>query len=418
MRKWLIGHPFFRALKYRSFALLWGGQALSRVGDFLYQLVLAWWVLEKTGSAALMATVFIVAFIPTILFGLIGGVAVDRYSRVHIMLASDLVRGGVVCIAAALAWWDSLQIWHVYGLTLLLELVDAFFQPAYAAVIPRLVPEADLPSANALTSLSIQTGRIVGPPLGAALIALGGTALAFALNGFSFFIGAALLIPLLNKETTLSPQEQLSASQSVIVDFKEGIRTVLGAPWLWLSIAVFALGNVTLGGPYSIALPFLVEEQLGADVQTLGFLYALFAVGYVLGGLWLGRKAQLQRRGRLIYGGITMAGMMLLLMGLPVGLPVVAVAALLNGVAMEISGLAWTNALQAWVPHTKLGRVTSIDAIGSMALMPIGFGVTGWATELWGAPLVFVLGGRCHCIGGQPSLLLSSHPPARLNARL
>lgn len=410
MNKWLIAHPFFRALKDRSFALLWCGQALSRVGDFLYQLVLAWWVLEKTGSAGLMATVFIVAFIPTILFGLIGGVAVDRYSRLHIMLASDLVRVVVVCIAAALAWRDSLQIWHVYGLSLLLELVDAFFQPAYAAIIPRLVPEADLPSANALTSLSIQTGRIIGPPLGAALIALGGTALAFALNGFSFLIGAVLLIPLLHEDTTVSAHEQRSPTQSVIIDFKEGLSTVLGLPWLWLSIAVFALGNVTLGGPYSIALPFLVEDQLGGDVQILGFLYALFAGGYVLGGLLLGQKAQLHHRGRLIYGGITVAGIMLLLMGLPVGLPAVAVAALLNGVAMEISGLAWTNALQTWVPHAKLGRVTSIDAIGSMALMPIGFGLTGWATELWGAPLVFVLGGSVTAIA---AILVFCYPPLR-----
>ena len=393
MHKQMTDRNLFRALAHRTFVWLWGGQAFSRVGDFLYQIVLAWWVLEETGSAAMMATVFITAFIPTIIFGLFGGVAVDRYPRVRIMFVADLLRGGILALAAVLAWMDSFQIWHVYALSLLLELIDAFFQPAYAASLPELVSESDLPSANSLTSLSLQTGRIVGPPLGATLLAFSGIGAAFALNSFTFFIAAIFLIPLLAQDSRSASTGPPAPKQRILTDSKEGIRTVLGMPWLWISIAVFALSNVTLTGPYSIALPFLVEEQLKADVQTLGFLYALFAVGYVLGGIWLGRKPQLRRRGGFIYGGLAMAGFMLLLMGLPVGLPAIAIAAVVNGAAIEVSGLAWTNALQTQIPQQKLGRVVSIDAIGSLALMPLGYGLTGWATEQWGASLVFVWGG-------------------------
>ncbi|MEZ4673411.1 MAG: MFS transporter [Caldilineaceae bacterium] len=96
MTNWFLDRSLLRALRGRSFALLWGGQTLSRIGDFLYQIVLAWWVLQETSSATMMATVFIVAYTPTILFGLIGGVAVDRYPRLRIMLAADLLRGLVV----------------------------------------------------------------------------------------------------------------------------------------------------------------------------------------------------------------------------------------------------------------------------------------------------------------------------------
>src|SRR5215211_5322930 len=79
-----------RSLGHRSFALLWCGQTLSRIGGFLYEIALAWWVLQETGSAAAMAGVLIFAFTPMVLFLVIGGVAVDRLPRVQLMLASDL----------------------------------------------------------------------------------------------------------------------------------------------------------------------------------------------------------------------------------------------------------------------------------------------------------------------------------------
>src|SRR5215468_6145634 len=89
----LAGAATFRALGNRSFALVWSGQTLSRIGDLLYQVALAWWVLEHTSSAAAMASLLIVSLAPTLLFLLIGGVAVDRFSRIKIMLASDVLRG-------------------------------------------------------------------------------------------------------------------------------------------------------------------------------------------------------------------------------------------------------------------------------------------------------------------------------------
>ena len=86
----------FRSLTYRPFALLWAGQTISRIGDYLYQIALAWWVLEKTGSATAMGAVLICSLVPMLLFLLIGGVAVDRLPRVRVMLASDLARGAIV----------------------------------------------------------------------------------------------------------------------------------------------------------------------------------------------------------------------------------------------------------------------------------------------------------------------------------
>jgi hypothetical protein len=126
---------------------------------------------------------------------------------------------------------------------------------AYRAVLPE--PATALPSANALTSLSTQLGRIVGPALGAAIVATGDTAAAFALDGLSFFVSAACLVPLVGM-----PAPERSA-----------------------------------GGAARAA-----RRARHAHVGVLGFLYACFAAGYVLADMWLGRCAQLRRRGPLIYG--------------------------------------------------------------------------------------------------------------------
>lgn len=383
-----------RALYGRQFALLWSGQTFSRVGDFLYQVALAWWVLEKTGSALAMGTVLIFSFTPMLLFLLIGGVAVDRLPRVPLMLASDLLRGVVVAVVALFTFTNTLEIWHIYLASLTFGFVDAFFQPAYSAMVPQIVPVDDLPSANSLSSISVQIGRILGPALAAALIAVGGTPFAFTFNSLTFFVSAAFLLPLLRvpapRPTVLAEGEQ---KPSLLADLREGIATVLAAPVLWITIGLYALVNVTLAGPYSVAMPFLVEEHLHADASTLGFLYAMFPVGYVLGGVWLGRKARIRSRGLLMYGGAMVAGLMLFTFGLQLPVLVLGLAAIINGAALEMGSLAWTNTLQETVAGEKLGRVYSIDMLGSYVLLPIGYALTGWMTDLLGPATVFLLGG-------------------------
>src|SRR5512146_2484890 len=120
-----------RSLKHRPFALLWSGQTISRLGDSLYRIALAWWVLEKTGSAAIMGTVLIFGFTPALIFALIGGVAVDRFPRAWVMILSDLARGATVLAVTGLSAAGLLEIWHVYAASILFGVVDAFFQPAY-----------------------------------------------------------------------------------------------------------------------------------------------------------------------------------------------------------------------------------------------------------------------------------------------
>ncbi|HNP88003.1 MAG TPA: MFS transporter [Kouleothrix sp.] len=398
----------FSSLRHRSFALLWGGQTISSLGDSLYRVALAWWVLEKTGSATAMGTVLIFSMVPMLIFLLIGGVAVDRLPRVRLMLGSDLLRFLVSGAVAAMAFANVLEVWHIYIASVVFGFVDAFFQPAYVATVPDITPREALNSANALTSLSRQLTGTVGPAIGAAIVALGGTPLAFALDAGSFLLSALFLLPI---PPVAAPRAAVPATEhNLLRELREGLQAVLAKPWLWVTITLAALGNVTSGGPLAVSLPFLIKNTLHGSVELLGLSGSMISLGQVLGSVWLGRIPRLHRRGLIAYGGLLASGLAVLLYVLPGGVIGIALGALIFGASLAAFGLIWTTTLQEMVPGELLGRVSSIDYLGSFVLIPIGYALAGWATDWFGAPLVFIIGG----VGTMVMALLGlAHPAIR-----
>ena len=402
----------FRSLRHRPFALLWTGQTISRIGDSLQTLALTWFLVERTGSAAAISGLFVALFVPNLIFLLLGGVAVDRLPRIGVMLVSDLLRGLLVGLIAALAYVGRLEVWHLYAMAIVFGFVDAFFQPAYVAALPDLTPPALLPSANALTSLGGRTVAIAGPAIAALLIGFGGTSFAFAIDALSFLVSAACLVPLLRSTERAVPA---APGGGMLGEIGAGLRAVWAQPWLWITIAIFSLVNVTQGGPLAVALPLLIKNTLRSGVDLLGLFSSLSALGAVLTALWLGRATAIRHRGALAYGGALLSGVMTLVIGLPVGVLGLLAAGFLIGAGITLFGLIWTNTLQELVPRALLGRVSSVDQLGSFVLLPVGYALTGWATDHLGPALVR---GRRRAHGGADryGAAAPGHPPPGLAA--
>jgi len=384
----------FKSLTLRPFALLWSGQQLSALGDSIYRVALAWWVLEKTGSATAMSTIFIFASVPMLVFLLAGGVAVDRYPRARVMFLSDILRGLLIGIVALLAFAHRLELWHIYIVSLLFGIVGAFFGPAYRAIVPEIVPRELLPSANGLTTLSLQLAEIAGPALGALIVSTSGSPTAFTLDFLSFVISALCLAPLVRLALTgHAPKER----KSVLHDFREGVEVVRKSSWLSITIVIASLGNITFSAPLAIALPFLVKGYLQGGVGSLGLIYSTIAAGSIggtiLGTVWLERTSGLRARGLFAYGLWIAGGLLIAVFGLSGTIYAVAPAAFLIGAAFTVPNLIFITTLQELIPVKVLGRVTSIATLGSVALVPVGSGLVGWATDHVGAPTIFILSG-------------------------
>ncbi|GHO56596.1 MFS transporter [Ktedonobacter robiniae] len=423
-----------RALQSRAFALLWLGQAISSLGDGTFYIALAWQVLVLTGSGTAIAGVLVAGTIPRILFFLIGGVAADRLPRRLILLCSDSARAVIVLVVALLSWMHVLQVWHLVGLALLFGIVDGFFNPAYQAIIPQLVEKEALSSANALTGISQKVGLILGSAVAAGSITLfTSPASAFAFNGVTFIVSAIcillLRLPAQSQASALPstdlkqvdepaglegvPAAQESATvassdsttpvgmighvRSLFKDAGEGFRYVLKSPWLRVIIPISALCNIVISGPSQVATPKLVHDFYGAGAWLLGTIVMANSIGATIAMLLVGQIQLQKRRGLLIFLGLIGLSAAMITFGLP--LPkswepvVVTVAALIGGGCLGFFSIIWITLLQEKVPGDKLGRVSSIDMLGSFALLPIGYALVGVLTDLFGAAPVFVVGG-------------------------
>jgi predicted MFS family arabinose efflux permease len=316
------------------------------------------------------------------------------------MLLVDGLRALLVGGLGWLAWDQGLELWHIYLATVLLGMMSAFFRPAYIALIPEITPRELLPSANALTELGWQLTGIAGPALGALIIAWGGTAAAFFLDSLTFLIAALCLLPLVRSVATLRQAHEATPDvpptktpQSILGDIGEGLVVIRRVAWLWGTMLMFALINLTGRSPMNVSLPFLVKDNLKAEVDSLGLLLALFSGGSVLGTLWLGSQSRLRRRGLAVYQALGVVGLATAAMGLPISLPGVGLAVLILGLALAIANLTWANLKQETIPKAFFGRVASLQTLTTELILPIGFSLAGWATDQFSAAPVFIVGG-------------------------
>lgn len=396
--------PLFRAVRHPDFVLLLVARTTSRLGDGIHDVALAWLVLQVTGSAAAMGIVLAAQLIPMLLLLLVGGAAADRWPKLRLMVTSDVARAGVVFVVAALIAARSVGLAHLVGLGIAFGLADALFVPASAALLPELVGPQDRASANAVVSLTARLAGIAGPAVGAGLVAIGGSAAAFAVDGGSFLVSAGMLSWLAVRRSASAgaaaavqdhdPHDDTERARTTLVrEISDGVRSVRGTPWIAIGIVAAGITNVTLAGPLEAVVPLLVGRTLHADVGVLGLYGSLVAIGAVVAAVVLGSRGRLRRRWRLVYGPWVALALACAAMGLPIGIVGVLAAAVVVGFGDSALGLAWTNALQDTVPPDRLGRVSSLDYLGSAALVPIGYIAAGTAADAFGPPLVFLAGG-------------------------
>lgn len=413
---------FARALKSRPYAVVWIGQTISNLGDGIFIIALAWQILLMTHSGTAMGVVLIANMIPRLVFVLIGGVAADRLPRRLIILWSDGGRGVLVLLISVLGFTGLLQFWHLIVESLVFGVVDGFFNPAIMAITPDLVDKDDLPSANALGALSGNLAQLLGPLLGAGLIALVNPMGAFAANAVSYFISVAFLLSVRIPERHVTNASEIERPagedapegglvevignekpekgwgfRSVMADVQEGLVYVRGSRWLWVSILSMAIGNIGFMATLAVAMPKLVHDVYNQGAWLLGVISAGEAIGSILALLLIGQARRIKKRGLLAYLSLTLSCSGILIYGLPfppAAAPFIApLAAMMVGFGLAYFNTIWFTILHETIPSEKLGRVISLDTLGSFAMIPVGEALGGIMTDRIGPAKVFVIFG-------------------------
>jgi len=372
-------------LRHRDFRLLWSGMAVSLVGDGIFLIAVAWETYVLWNAPAALSIVGIGMTVPTVAFLLVGGVLSDRHDRRLLMLWADLVRAGAVACLAGLVFADALRLWELVALVAIYGCGTAFFTPAFEAIVPDLLPADDLPAANSLDQFVRPIAlRLLGPLLGGWLVAVG-AGLAFAVDAASF--GASAVAVLMLRPRAHASVEHGSHGAAV----REGLTFIRRRVWLWGTLAAAAAAYLVFLGPSEVLLPYMVKNELHASAADLGLVFAAGGVGAIGAALWMGQRGHPRRDVTVMYVTWTLATLAIAGYGLATAAWQLMAACLIFN-ALETAGtIVWATVKQRHVPAAMLGRVSSLDWLISIGLLPISFALT--------APVAAAVGVRATLVG-------------------
>jgi MFS family permease len=374
-------------LAHRDFRLLWTGMTISLFGDGIFLIAMAWQAYELWNAPAALSILGIGMTIPTIAFLLPAGVLSDRFERRKLVLWSDVGRAVVVGGLAALALTGTLTFWHLVVLVALCGIGTAFFTPAFEALVPDIVPARDLAAANALDQFVRPIAlRLVGPALGGVLVAAAGTGVTFAIDAGTFLV-SSLAVAFMRPPTHVR-SEHIDSSLGAV---REGLRFVRSHVWLWGTLLSAAIAYLAFMGPAEVLLPYVVKNSVGGSARDLGLVFAAGGIGAVGAALYMGQRGHPRRDVTVMYATWTLATLAVAGYGLATSSWQLMVACLMFN-ALETAGtIVWATIKQRHVPASLLGRVSSLDWLISIGLLPLSFALT--------APAAAVVGVRATLVG-------------------
>lgn len=388
-------------LRHRDFRLLWAGQTVSILGNFIYGVALPFQILALGGSALQLGIGASITSIAMILSLLVAGALVDRLPRRRVILVSDFASGIVTAIVAVLGVTGALRIEHLYVAGAFFGIAFSFVGPAITAMIPELIPEDVLVPGNAVRGLSRQIATVSGPVIGGAIVAFSGPPMAFAIDAATFFVSFAAV------SLVAAGARQAPIAVPFVRQIRDGLAFTFSVPWLWMTIFLWAFVNMAESGPFIVALPLLVRDVLFGDARTYGAIVAAMGIGEVIGTFTIS-QLHVRRVGLVIYAWALLSAVALLVLGLVPVLPVILTMFAIRGLSFVGFGVLWESALQRHVPREMLGRVASIDWFGAVLLGPVAPVVFAEIVNVAGPSTSFVVGGVMAIVLLVPALAVRS----------
>ena len=409
-------HPYVRLALNTSFSALWVGQLISLFGDRVHQIALAFLILDRTNSPLAVGLVFLAATVPNLLLGPVAGTLVDRWDHKEVMVASDLLRAAVVLLIPVAAF---VNVWLVYPLVFIVTSISIFFRPARTAVVPQVVRDDELLTANSSLWVGETLADVVGYPLAGLFVAFVGTSLslAFWIDAASY-VGSALLIA-----TMAIPPRPRAAGTDAAVGGAPGagggaaggsqaaapgvwaaFRSELLEGWHFLRQETVLLANTVQGVVGQFALGVLlaltpiyardvIERGVVDAVTAYAFLETAIGVGSLVGGFAVGLVGARLAKGRLVIAGYAIWGLCIAGLALAGSLPIAFGLMLGSGVANMIYVIPSQTLFQQRTPAELIGRVIGFRISLVYGSLTIALAVSGVLAQIVGvAPVIGLFG--------------------------
>jgi MFS family permease len=375
----------FAPMRVANFRWYFLSSFVNMTGSTMTSVALAFAVLEVSDSPTALGAVLAASSIPLVLFMLFGGVIADRLPRVLILRVGNLALAGTQGMAAALVITGKAELWMLIVLEALNGLTMALVFPAFAAIMPQLVPRGMLQPANVLQSMSRGALRVLGPSIAALLVVTVGPGWALAVDALTYLVASLLLL-----FVALPRPVRDAAGSSAFAELREGWSLFAGTTWLWVIVLAFGVLNAVHSGAFLTLGPVVAKDTIGE--QGWGYILSAESLG-LLAMMAVMMRRRLERP--LFFGmlGIATAGVPIVLLGTAPGLLPLVVFAFVAGAGIELFSLGWLLAMQENIEERMLSRAFSYDALGSFVAMPIGQLAYGPLALAFGYTDVLVISG-------------------------
>lgn len=362
----------FAVFKKRSFTLLWSAQLISTVGDGLTSIAAGILIYRITGSALSVGLMLMATALPTLLFGLIAGVFVDRYDRKRIMWVSHLLRAAVVVAIPLLV--DHGIAW-LYVMVALSAAIGQFFNPAHESVLPEVASEDELAAANSFMAISSFGSTAIGFAAAGLLASRFPIAWAFYIDAATFVLAGLLILGVTVQALVV---EEDSSIKTVLRNLREGARFLFASDIL-RSLLYLGIGTAVSIGAWNVLLLPFAEQALHANEFVYGLQESLTSVGFVLGSFAMAAFASRLREGQWIVISLVMGGLLGVGYAFVTSIPVAIVVIAISGFFNAPAGVARRLLIQRNTTREVRGRVYSVFFVAGDVFVLLGMGLAGFA---------------------------------------
>ncbi len=365
----------------RNFWLYTVGRWISQAGWVIQDVAVPLYVLDKTGSGAMMGLFVIAELTPRLIMNPIAGVIGDRYNRKHLMVGFDLARG--VLLFGVIAF-NLLNIHQLLMIQVLMSIMGSFFSAGISGMFPDLVRKDQLAQANSTLQSGGQIIRIIGPILGGLIYALGGIRLAIFINAVSFS-GSGLFEMLIEYHWKT---RKISDISEIWDDMLEGFRFIRSSRNLLVLVSFAVILNTLLNPVFIVILPYLSRVTLRLSSVQFGSVQTAATIGALTGNLLIAGKFKESSERHLFKALFGQLAVMFLLA--PVALPAFrSIAYLMLPIIFVVFGIFNTLVnipifakLQKVVPNEVRSRFFSAFETMIMATTPLGMAVIGFLLDI------------------------------------